>query len=188
MIHYSGLDDTIAAVTTPPGIGAIGIVRLSGTEALNIASTIFKGKDLLTQQSHTLHYGHIINREKEVVDEVVVSIFLGPKSYTGENMVEISGHGSPLILSQILETCIHAGARLALPGEFTQRAFLNGKMDLVQAEAVGDLIHATSKASQQSALHHLKGKYSADLNELRDRLIHFSAMIELELDFADEDV
>ena len=188
MIHYSGLDDTIAAVTTPPGIGAIGIVRLSGTEALNIASTIFKGKDLLTQQSHTLHYGHIINREKEVVDEVVVSIFLGPKSYTGENMVEISGHGSPLILSQILETCIHVGARLALPGEFTQRAFLNGKMDLVQAEAVGDLIHATSKASQQSALHHLKGKYSADLNELRDRLIHFSAMIELELDFADEDV
>lgn len=188
MIQYSGLDDTIAAVTTPPGIGAIGIVRLSGKDALNIASSIFKGKNLLKQQSHTLHYGHIINREKEVVDEVVIGIFLCPKSYTGENMVEISGHGSPLIMAQILETCIHAGARLALPGEFTQRAFLNGKMDLVQAEAVGDLIHATSKASQQSALHHLKGRYSADLNELRDRLIHFSAMIELELDFAEEDV
>lgn len=188
MIEYSSLDDTIVAISTPPGVGAIGIVRLSGNKSLTIANDIFRGKKLEEQKSHTLHFGHIVNKDSQDIDEVVIGIFRAPHSYTGEDIIEISGHGSPFILAQILEVCIEAGARLALPGEFTQRAFLNGKMDLVQAEAVGDLIQATSQASHLSALHHLKGGYSSELNDLRERLIHFSALVELELDFAEEDV
>jgi tRNA modification GTPase len=183
--------DTIVAIATAPGIGAIGTIRLSGTNALEIANRIFKGKNLTLQATHTIHFGHIIvpdSQKEEIIDEVVVSLFLGNKSYTGEPTVEITGHGAPYILQQILDACIYAGARLAQPGEFTQRAFLNGKLDLAQAEAVADLIAANSKAAQQTALRQLRGGFSKDLNVLRDQLINFAALIELELDFSEEDV
>lgn len=182
-----GLDDTIVALATAPGVSAIGVIRLSGADAIHVAGTIFKGKNLLKQASHTMHFGHIISGD-EVIDEVVVSLYLDKKSYTGENTVEISGHGSPYILGKIIEAAVGAGARLARPGEFTQRAFLNGKLDLAQAEAVADLIAANSKAAQQTALNQLRGGFSGDLKILRDELINFAALIELELDFSDEDV
>lgn len=181
--------DTIAAIATAPGIGAIGIIRLSGPQAVSITNRIFKGKNLSQQASHTLHFGHIIDPiSKELIDEVVVSLYLNNKSYTGEPTVEISGHGSPYILQRILETALTNGARLAAAGEFTQRAFLNGKLDLAQAEAVADLIAADSKAAQQAALNQLRGGFSNDLKSLRDQLIQFAALIELELDFSEEDV
>ncbi len=182
-------DDTIAAIATAAGLGAIGVIRLSGREAITIAGQIFAGKPLQEQESHTLHFGRIIAPgEGHMIDEVVVSLFRAPRSYTGEDVVEISGHGSPYVLQAILEACIQKGARMAMPGEFTQRAFLNGKMDLTQAEAVADLIAADSRAAQQAALSQLRGGFSADLKHLREQLIHFAALIELELDFADEDV
>lgn len=182
--------DTIAAIATAPGVGAIGLIRLSGPKAITIANSIFKGKNLEKVATHTLHFGHIYHPENplDIIDEVVVSVFKGPKSYTGEDTVEISGHGSPYILKLVLEATIAAGARIAAAGEFTQRAFLNGKIDLAQAEAVADLIAADSKAAQQTALKQLRGGFSKDLNTLRDQLINFAALIELELDFSDEDV
>jgi tRNA modification GTPase len=182
-------EQTIAAIATAAGVGAIGVIRLSGPDAITIADTIFKGKSLAQQASHTIHFGKIISpKDGSTIDEVVVSLFKGNKSYTGEEVVEISGHGSPYILQRILEVCTQVGARLALPGEFTQRAFLNGKMDLAQAEAVADLIAADSFAAQQTALKQLRGGFSNDLKSLRERLITFAALIELELDFAEEDV
>ncbi len=189
----SGLGDTIVALATAPGVSAIGVIRLSGADAIHIADKIFKGKNLLKQASHTIHFGHIFTPSQgggqgEAIDEVVVSLYLDKKSYTGENTVEISGHGSPYILGRIIEAAVAAGARLAKPGEFTQRAFLNGKLDLAQAEAVADLIAANSKAAQQTALNQLRGGFSSDLKILRDELINFAALIELELDFSDEDV
>ncbi|MCF3111245.1 tRNA uridine-5-carboxymethylaminomethyl(34) synthesis GTPase MnmE [Niabella sp. CC-SYL272] len=185
----SGFDDTIAAIATPPGIGAIGVIRLSGKTAFLVADAIFKGKKLAAQSSHTVHFGHIISPEDQtIIDEVVVTLFRGPKSYTGEDVIEISGHGSPYILQKILEAAITAGARLAKAGEYTQRAFLNGKLDLAQAEAVADLIAADSQAQQQAALQQLRGGFSGDLEKLREQLINFAALIELELDFSDEDV
>jgi tRNA modification GTPase len=184
--------DTIVAIATAPGMGAIGIVRLSGAEAFTIANAVFRGKDLQLQASHTLHYGHIVagksTPQEQAVDEVVAGLYKGPKSYTGEDVVEISGHGSPYVLEQVVRLCVAAGARIALPGEFTQRAFLNGKMDLAQAEAVADLIAADSAAAQQTALKQLKGGFSSDLKVLREQLIQFAALIELELDFSQEDV
>ncbi|MCD2423723.1 tRNA uridine-5-carboxymethylaminomethyl(34) synthesis GTPase MnmE [Niabella pedocola] len=185
----SGFDDTIAAIATPPGIGAIGVIRLSGKTAIPVADAIFKGKKLEAQPSHTVHFGHIIAPEDgSLIDEVVVTLFKSPKSYTGEDVVEISGHGSSYILQRILEAAITAGARLAKAGEYTQRAFLNGKLDLTQAEAVADLIAADSQAQQQAALQQLRGGFSGDLEKLREQLINFAALIELELDFSDEDV
>jgi len=185
----AGIEETIVAIATPPGVGAIGVIRLSGKDAIAIADKIFKGKKLAAQPSHTLHFGRIVAPDTgEVIDEVVISLFRGPKSYTGEDVIEISGHGSPYILQTILEACTKAGARMALPGEFTQRAFLNGKLDLAQAEAVADLIAANSKAAQKAALNQLRGGFSGDLKQLRDQLINFAALIELELDFSDEDV
>ncbi len=181
------IQDTIVALATPPGVGAIGVIRLSGSAALEVAEKIFKGNRLTTQQSHTVHFGHVVHNGEEI-DEVVAAVFKAPKSYTGEHTVELSGHGSPYILQKILEACVASGARLARPGEFTQRAFLNGKLDLAQAEAVADLIAANSRAAQQTALNQLRGGFSDDLNQLRDELIHFAALIELELDFSDEDV
>lgn len=192
--------DTIAALSTPPGAGAIGVIRLSGTRALAIADEIFQGKALQDQASHTLHFGRIVRKAgtaesgvlkdsvDEVLDEVVVAIFRAPHSYTGEDVVEISCHGSPYILQAVLDLCVASGARPARAGEFTQRAFLNGKLDLTQAEAVADLIAAETKAAQQTALQQLRGGFSADLHEMREELIHFSALIELELDFSQEDV
>lgn len=184
--------DTIVAIATAPGMGAIGIVRLSGTESFAVANAVFRGKDLSAQLSHTLHFGHVVAGKgsvaEQTVDEVVAGLYKGPKSYTGEDTVEFSGHGSPFVLEQIVRLCVAAGARMALPGEFTQRAFLNGKMDLAQAEAVADLIAADSAAAQQTALRQLKGGFSTDLKVLREQLIQFAALIELELDFSQEDV
>lgn len=182
-------EQTIAAIATAPGVGAIGVIRLSGSDALQIADRIFKGKKLAQQLTHTMHFGKIVSPADGVaIDEVVASIYRAPRSYTGEEVVEISGHGSPYILQRILEACVQAGARLAQPGEYTQRAFLNGKMDLAQAEAVADLIAADSFAAQQTALKQLRGGFSNDLKSLREQLINFAALIELELDFGEEDV
>ncbi len=183
----SGWDDTIVALATPPGIGAIGVIRLSGGEAFNIANAIFPSKNLLTQLTHTIHVG-VIKSEEDAIDEAIISLFKGPKSYTGEDVIEISCHGSPYVQQQIIRVCINKGARLAKAGEFTQRAFLNGKLDLTQAEAVADLIASNTKASQRTALHNVRGGFSLVLKELRENLIQFSALIELELDFATEDV
>jgi tRNA modification GTPase len=183
----TGWDDTIVALATPPGIGAIGVVRLSGKEAITIANKVFPSKDLEKQSSHTIHVGYI-KSNNHLVDEVVVSLFKAPKSYTGENVVEISCHGSPFIQQQVIEACAEQGARLAKPGEFTQRAFLNGKLDLAQAEAVADLIASSTKASRDTALHAMRGGFSRVLSDLREQMIKFSALIELELDFSQEDV
>jgi len=182
------LSDTIVALSTPPGIGAIGVIRLSGQEAINLTDKIFAGKNLTKAASHTVQYGTITTATGNAIDEVVVSIFRAPKSYTGENVIEISCHGSPYILQQVIERCIAEGARLATPGEFTQRAFLNGKMDLASAEAVQDLIVSENKASHELALNQLRGGFTKDIQTLRKQLIHFGSMIELELDFGEEDV
>ncbi|MET0637144.1 MAG: tRNA uridine-5-carboxymethylaminomethyl(34) synthesis GTPase MnmE [Chitinophagaceae bacterium] len=187
MHKLSGWDDTIVAIATPPGIGAIGVLRLSGKAAIAVVNELFPSKDLSVQASHTLHVGYLRHRE-ELLDEVVISIFRGPRSYTGEDIIEISCHGSPYIHQQVMDACIDKGARLAKPGEFTQRAFLNGKMDLTQAEAVADIISSNTEASLRTALHTMRGGFSARLKELREQLIKFSALIELELDFAQEDV
>lgn len=187
MNKLAGWDDTIVALATPPGIGAIGIIRLSGTRAIEITNQLFPSKNLLEKSSHTLHVG-FLKEEEKVLDEVVVSIFKTPRSYTGEDVVEISCHGSPYVQQQVIDACIKKGARLAKPGEFTQRAFLHGKLDLAQAEAVADLIASNTNASQRAALHTMRGGFSQQLKDLRERLIRFSALIELELDFSQEDV
>ena len=187
MNKLSGWDDTIVALATPPGVGAIGVIRLSGTGAIEIANQLFPSKNLLQELSHTLHVG-LLKEEEKVLDEVVISIFKNPRSYTGEDVVEISCHGSPYVQQQVIDACISKGARLAKPGEFTQRAFLNGKLDLAQAEAVADLIASNTSASQKAAIHSMRGGFSKQLKDLRERLIRFSALIELELDFSQEDV
>lgn len=179
--------NTIVALATPPGEGAIGIIRLSGSEAFSIVQKIWKGKNLLAQPSHTLHFGRIMSGPT-TIDEVVVSLYKTPKSYTGEDVVEISCHGSGFVLEKILALCAENGAVYAKPGEFTQRAFLNGKLDLTQAEAVADLIASQSSAAHQAAIHNLRGGFSHDLKAIREELIKFSALIELELDFSQEDV
>src|SRR5690606_33802495 len=172
---------------TPPGEGAIGIIRLSGKDAIAIADKVFSGKRLAAQSSHTLHFGRVMDGG-EVIDEVVVSLFKAPKSYTGEDVVEISCHGSQYVLEKVLELCLRQGAQLAKAGEFTQRAYLNGKMDLAQAEAVADLIASQGSAAHKAAIHNLRGGFSSELRELREQLIEFSALLELELDFSEEDV
>jgi tRNA modification GTPase len=180
-------DDTIVALATPPGVGAIGVIRLSGNNAFGIASELLPSRDLMQQKSHTIHVG-LLSDAGLNIDEVVLSLFKGPKSYTGEDVIEIGCHGSPYVQQQILEACIRKGARIAKPGEFTQRAFLNGKLDLTQAEAVADLIASNTAASQKTALGNVRGGFSVVLKELREQLIGFSALIELELDFSEEDV
>src|ERR1700761_4278807 len=180
-------EDTIVALATPAGTGAIGVIRLSGPDAITIAQSVFKGKDLTKQASHTIHYGSMVD-EDVVLDEVLVSLFVAPRSYTRENVVEISTHGSPYIIGAIIKLLIRKGARAAKPGEFTLRAFLNGQLDLSQAEAVADLIASNSKASQQVALQQLRGGFSNQLQQLRDQLVQFASLIELELDFSEEDV
>lgn len=183
----TGWDDTIVALATPPGIGAIGVIRLSGKDTFKIVNGLFPSKDLLQEQPNTLHVG-FLKLDNKVLDEVVLSLFRSPKSYTGEDVIEISCHGSPFIHQQIISACIEKGARLAKPGEYTQRAFLNGKLDLAQAEAVADIIASNTEASHKAALHTMRGGFSAKLRELREQLIRFSALIELELDFSQEDV
>ena len=151
-----GWEDTIVALATPPGIGAIGIIRLSGNKAFDIINSLFSSRDLSNKPSHTIHVG-LIREDENAIDEVVVSLFKGPKSYTGEHVVEISCHGSPYVQQQVLQACVNKGARIAKPGEFTERAFLNGKLDLTQAEAVADLIASNTSASQKAALHNIRG-------------------------------
>lgn len=184
------LNDNIVALATPSGAGAIAIIRISGDDAIEISNNVFrsiKEKNLLTQKSHTLHLGHIIDDNK-TLDEVLVSIFKAPNSYTGENIVEISCHGSTYIQQQIIQLLIRKGCRMANPGEFTLRSFLNGKMDLSQAEAVADLISSDNEASHQIAMQQMRGGFSLELKNLRQELLNFASLIELELDFAEEDV
>ncbi|MFW5756236.1 MAG: tRNA modification GTPase, partial [Tangfeifania sp.] len=182
---------TICAISTSPGMGAIAVIRLSGEQAISVADKIFrspqKNKKLADQKANTLHFGQIIFNG-EVIDEVFVALFRAPHSFTGEDIVEISCHGSVYIQQKILEILISNGARPARPGEFTQRAFLNGKMDLSQAEAVADVISSSNAAAHKLALNQMRGGFSKEIGELRDQLLHFTAMVELELDFAEEDV
>src|SRR5471032_1791428 len=180
-------EDTIVALATPNGIGAIGVIRLSGPQAIAIANSVFKGKDLTAQASHTIQFGNIADGDV-ILDEVLVSLFVAPRSYTRENVVEISCHGSAYIIESIIKLLIKNGARSAKAGEFTLRAFLNGQLDLSQAEAVADLIASNSKASQQVALKQLRGGFSNQLQTLRDQLVQFASLVELELDFSEEDV
>ena len=153
--NLSTWNDTIVALATAPGLGAIAVIRLSGDKAIEITASVFSKKSILIQPSHTVHFGRLLNGV-DVIDEVVVSIYRAPKSYTGEEVVEISCHGAPIIQDAILQLMVHAGARMAKPGEFTQRAFLNGKLDLTQAEAVADLIASNTEAARKTALHNLK--------------------------------
>lgn len=189
MLQYNELtaNDTIVALSTAAGVGAIAVVRLSGPQALAITNRVFHGKDLVQQPSHTLHFG-TIRRGETIIDEVVVGLFKAPHSYTTEDVVEISCHGSPYIQQQIIDLLIEQGARLARAGEFTLRAFMNGRMDLSQAEAVADLIASQSAASHKIAMQQLRGGFSHQVKQLREKLVHFASMIELELDFGEEDV
>jgi tRNA modification GTPase len=179
--------DTICAVATPPGVGALAIIRVSGPKSLEIGNAIFKGKDLTKADGNTIHYGRIMDGDK-TVDEVLVSVFKAPRSFTAEDSIEISTHGSSFIIRYVLKLLVKNGCRLAAPGEYTQRAFLNGQLDLVQAEAVADLIAADSEAAHKTALHQLRGGFSKKLHVLREDLIHFASLVELELDFGEEDV
>lgn len=179
--------DTICALATANGIGAIGIIRVSGERSFEIVNKIFEGKNLENVDSHTVHYG-FIKEENEVIDEVMVSIFQAPKTFTTENSVEISFHGSPYIAKKILEVLIKNGARMAKAGEFTMRAFMNGRIDLSQAESIADLIASDNEASRKVALNQLKGGISKEISFLRSDLLNFTSLIELELDFAEEDV
>lgn len=182
------INDTITALATPPGQGALGIIRVSGSNTISIVNELFKGKDLNQVDSHTIHLGTIRTDKNEIVDEVLVSIFKGPNSYTKEDVIEISSHGSQYILQKILGLIVSKGARLAKPGEFTQKAFLNGRFDLAQAEAVADLIASENVGMQQTAMKQMRGGFSDEIKNLREQLVHFASMIELELDFAEEDV
>ncbi len=186
-MYGSNWDDTIIALATAPGVGAIGVIRISGSKAFEIVNALFPSKDLQSQPSHTILVG-LLKYKEQVIDEVVLSLFRGPRSYTGEDVIEISCHGSPYIQQQVIQTCVEAGARLAGPGEFTQRAFLNGKLDLAQAEAVADLIASSTEVARDTALHAMRGGFSIVLANLREQMIRFSALIELELDFSQEDV
>jgi tRNA modification GTPase len=186
-LRMQSLNETIVALSTPPGTGAIGVVRLSGASAISIAEKVFSGKKLSEQPSHTLHHGFIKNDE-EVIDEVVIGIFKAPHSYTAEDVVEISCHGSDFIIQKVISLLVEKGARMAKPGEFTMRAFLNGRMDLAQAEAVADLIAAQTQASHDMALNQMRGGYSSELKHLRYELLHVASLLELELDFSEEDV
>lgn len=182
--------ETIVALATPSGAGAIAIIRLSGADAIAIAAEVFEsvsGKDISKQKTHTIHLGHIVDGTK-VYDQVLLSIFKGPNSYTGENVVEISCHGSVFIQQQIIQLLLRKGAKMAQAGEFTLRAFLNAKLDLSQAEAVADLISSDNEASHQIAMQQMRGGFSNEIAKLREELLNFASLIELELDFAEEDV
>lgn len=183
-------NETIVALATPSGAGAIAIIRLSGPEAIRIASAVFQsvsGKDIAKQPTHTIHLGHIID-EAKTYDQVLLSIFKGPNSYTGEHVIEISCHGSTFIQQQLIQLFLRKGCRMAQAGEFTLRAFLNGKLDLSQAEAVADLIASDNEASHQVAMQQMRGGFSNEIAKLRNELLNFASLIELELDFAEEDV
>src|SRR5690554_6623863 len=183
-------NNTIVALATPAGAGAIAVIRLSGPQAITIASKLFHSvskKELVNQKTHTVHLGHIKDGNR-IIDEVLATVFKNPNSYTGEDVVEISCHGSNFIQQEIIQLCLQNGCRMAEPGEFTLRAFLHGKMDLSQAEAVADLIASESAASHQLAMQQMRGGFSSEIQKLREELLNFASLIELELDFAEEDV
>ncbi len=180
-------ENTIIALATPQGTSAIAVIRLSGKNCIELTQQVFKGKNLTQQDTHTIHFGTLQDGEKPI-DEVLVSIFKEPNSFTKENSVEISCHGSMVIVKEIIKLFLKQGARLAEPGEFTKRAFFNGRFDLAQAEAVADLIHAETDNARQAALNQMRGGFSKEIQHLREELIHFASLIELELDFGEEDV
>ena len=179
--------DTIVALATAQGISAIAVIRLSGSDCISVTQKIFNGRNLLTADTHTAHFG-TLHYNGKLIDEVLVTVFKEPRSFTRENAIEISCHGSPVIVKEIVKALLANGARLAEPGEFTKRAFLNGRMDLAQAEAVADLINAETDNARQAALNQMRGGFSKEINTLREELIHFASLIELELDFGEEDV
>lgn len=180
-------NNVIIAPATPPGTSALAIIRLSGEDCITLTQKLFVGKKLSEQPSHTLHFG-LIKDGDNAIDEVVISVFKGPNSFTKENSIEISCHGSPLIVQRIITTFLKNGASLAGPGEFTKRAFLNGRFDLAQAEAVADLINSETDNARQAALNQMRGGFSKEIRKLREELIHFASLIELELDFGEEDI
>ena len=183
-------DKSIIALASPSGSGAISVIRISGLDAIVLCDTCFKSiknKRLVNQKTHTIHLGHIYDGVRDL-DEVLISVFKGPQSYTGENVIEISCHGSPFIQQEIIQLFIRSGCRVAKPGEFTLRAFLNGKLDLSQAEAVADLIASDNEASHQIAMQQMRGGFSNEIKSLRKELLNFASLIELELDFSEEDV
>ena len=180
--------DTICAVSTPPGRGGIAIIRVSGPQAFEIVQCRWQGKPLANMETHTVHLGHLTDATGDVLDQSVLTVFHAPNSFTGEDVVELACHGSTWIQQQVIQTLIDAGCRHATAGEFTRRAFANGRMDLSQAEAVADVIEAQSRAAHHVAMNQMRGRYSDELKELRDKLLHFVALIELELDFSEEDV
>ena len=181
-------NDTIVAISTPHGMGGIAVVRISGPEALSITAKRWKGADLAEIKSHTAHFGHVLDSQGNLLDEVVLTVFRGPHSFTGEDVVEIACHGSVWIQQQVVHTLIDAGCRAATGGEFTQRAFANGKMDLSQAEAIADVIASSSRASHRVAMNQMRGAFSRQLAALRAKLLEFVSLIELELDFSEEEV
>ena len=189
-MNYTATDlqATIVALSTPPGTGALAVIRLSGPQAIAVVDPFFRSKSLAEQPTHTLHVGNLRAADGRVLDEVVISLFRGPRSYTGNDVVEISTHGSPYIVREVLRLFTENGARAAQPGEFTMRAFLNGRLDLSQAEAVADLIASESRTSHELALRQMRGGFSERIAALRQQLIDFAALIELELDFGEEDV
>jgi tRNA modification GTPase len=187
MISTSAIDDTIIALATAQGVSAIAVIRLSGKDSIRLANQMFKGKNLEMQPSHTVHLG-TLEADGKTFDEVLVTVFKEPNSFTRENSVEISCHGSPYIVRQIIKAFLRSGARLAGPGEFTKRAFMHGRFDLAQAEAVADLINAENENARQAAINQMRGGFSQEIKQLREELIHFASLIELELDFGEEDV
>ncbi len=182
------MNETIIAVATPSGVGAIGVIRVSGVKTIELVNGVFRGKNLHEVATHTIHLGTIRDDENQIIDEVLISIFKGPNSYTKEDVIEISCHGSSFIIQKLLRLLIQKGARLAKPGEFTQRAFLNGRFDLAQAEAVADVIASENESMHRAAMSQMRGGFSKEIAQLRDELVHFASMIELELDFGEEDV
>lgn len=185
MIHQN---DTIAAISTPPGIGGIAVIRVSGPQSIEIVDSAWKGSDLKQATSHTVHLGKYYSTNGNLIDECVATLFLSPKSFTGEDVVELSVHGSSWIQREILNDLVKRGIRIANPGEFTQRAFLNGKLDLAQAEGVADLIASNSRAAHDMAITQTKGTFSQEFEKLRDKLVEFASLLELELDFSEEEV
>lgn len=181
-------DSTICAISTAPGVGGIAVVRVSGPQAIAVVGRIWRGKDLGTVASHTAHLGRVMQADGAELDQAVATVFRAPNSYTGQDVVELSVHGSVFVQRELLQTLMHAGARMAGPGEFTQRAFMAGKMDLAQAEAVADVIASTSRAAHRVAMSQMRGSFSRRLEQLRTQLVDLAALLELELDFSEEDV
>ncbi|EAY27250.1 tRNA uridine-5-carboxymethylaminomethyl(34) synthesis GTPase MnmE [Microscilla marina] len=186
--QFTQKEDTIVALSTPSGSGAIGVIRVSGKDTFAVCDQVFYGKTLSEQASHTVHFGTIRNDEGQIIDEVVAALFKAPRSFTKEDVIEVSCHGSQYIIQQVIQLLIGKGARLAKAGEFTQRAYLNGRMDLAQAEAIADLIASDSKAAHQVAMKQMRGGFSKKITQLREEFTKLAALLELELDFSEEDV